>query len=94
MLAPGRPLVALVMTDPPLEAVQLVMVITPLLIGVIKLGLRRGEVAPGFSRGQADRRRRDSRNAVRGGQSASRPALRRGYGGASQGGGNVSALML
>jgi hypothetical protein len=32
MLALGRPLVALVMTDPPLEAVQLVMVITPLLI--------------------------------------------------------------
>jgi len=94
MLAPGRPLVALVMTDPPLEAVQLVMVITQLLIGVINLGLRRGEVAPGFSRGQADRRRRDSRNAVRCGQGAARPTLRQGYGGSSQCGWDVSALMF
>ena len=94
MLAPGKPLGALVMTNPPLEAVQLVMVITPLLIGVIKLGLRRGEVAPVFSRGQAGRRRRDPRNAVRYGQGAARPTLRQGYGGANQGGGDLLAVML
>ena len=84
MLAPGRPLVALVMTDPSLEVLQLVMVITPLLTGVIKLGLRRGEVAPGFSRGRAGKRGRGSPEAMRRGQGAARVRFRRACGTASK----------
>src|ERR1035437_10605875 len=46
------------------------------------------------ARGQAGGRGRDSGDALRDGEGAARPTLHQGYGGASQGGRDVSALML